>query len=404
MKSILTIAALTVLLGGVAVATLQGANNGDLTQGAFPNRVPHSVALPTGSQGIDQRVTELSADLLLPKDADIDFKNGETGQDLYRDNGTMQHREVYYKQLPGKPKQLKWQASIGLDGVTYMDDTAFWPDGSRQRVGNRQADGSYLILTYFAGGQTEQSRSIIGADGKGLFQRIVRDNGKLAYLGQKTKDGIEETTYSEDGHKLKYSMRNFSTKRKTEFYPNSDDPKSDIIEDSFNYTTISYAPGGKIIEKYLVQNSSLTVFHYENGVPKYMQYWLRTNTAEAVKGAPSVWQLYSIAVIDDQEKEHWKLWFKTGDKVTTLVPSFTYESLDGLPTEKSHSVKVSYYTDAGCLREEIWQDAQFGKEVKKIMYPQDRGCSTIPLPADMLKPMPADAPVKKIPAPEPHEP
>ncbi|MCC7527429.1 MAG: hypothetical protein IT342_02835, partial [Candidatus Melainabacteria bacterium] len=177
LHSLVIVAAAAVLLGGVAVATLHGESNGeDLTTGAFPSRIPHIISLPDSSKGVDQQVTEMTADLLLPAYATIDFKNGDTGQDLFRGDGTTMQREVFYKQEPGQPKQLKWRASIAEDGVTYLNDQAFWQDGTRKRAGDRLPNGTYLIFTYFLGGTLENSKTILAADGSALYHRVLREN------------------------------------------------------------------------------------------------------------------------------------------------------------------------------------------------------------------------------------
>lgn len=405
LHSLLIVAAAAVLLGGVAVATLHGESDfEDLTKGAFPNRIPHTISLPDSSKGVDQRVTEMTADLLMPAYATIDFKNGDTGQDLFRADGTTMEREVFYKQEPGQPKQLKWRASIAEDGVTYLNDAAFWQDGTKKRVGDRLPNGTYLIFTYFLGGTLENSKTILAADGSALFHRVLRENGQLEYLGQKTKDGIEEKAFAQDGKPTMYNLHGMFRSRKIEYYGDSGVPKTDFLIESYQVTALYYAANGKLTQKRVFKYGGMDVFVYENGVPKYQQYWQRMNPEEAKKGAESIWQLYSVARIDTMEKEHWKLWFHTGAKVTTTVPHFSYESLDGKPTESSESVKVSNYTEAGCLKVETWQDAQFGNVTKRIEYPQDRGCSTTALPVDLMKEIPFVAPPITVPEPEPHHP
>ncbi|MCC7528428.1 MAG: hypothetical protein IT342_07900, partial [Candidatus Melainabacteria bacterium] len=268
----------------------------------------------------------------------------------------------------------------------------------------RLPNGTYLIFTYFLGGTLENSKTILAADGSALYHRVLRENGQLEYLGQKTKDGIEERAFAQDGKPTSYRLAGAYRSRKIEYYGDSGIPKTDFLIESYRVTALYYAPDGKLTQKRVFKYGGMDVFVYENGVPKYQQYWQRINPEEAKKGAESIWQLYSVARLDDMEKEHWKLWFYTGANVTTTVPHFSYESLDGKPTESSQSVKVSNYTEAGCLKVETWQDAQFGNVSKRIEYPQDRGCSTRPLPADLMKEIPFVAPPVTVPDPEPHHP
>ncbi len=402
MKSLhsLVIVAAAVLLGGVAVATMHGSDEVDLTIGAFPNRLQHTIALPESSKGVDQRVTEMTADLLNPAYASVSFANGDTGQDLFRPDGTMSEREVYYKQLPGQTRQLKWRASIAEDGVTYMDDAAFWQDGTRKRVGDRLPDGTYQIFTYFLGGTVENAKTILAVDGTALYHRVLRQDGQLEYLGQKTKEGIEEQAFAEDGKPTFYRLTGTFRSRKIEYYGDTGVAKTDFLTELYQVTALYYAPDGKLTQKRVFTYGGMEVVVYENGVSTYKQYWQRINPAEAKKGAPSVFQFYSAARLDDMEMETWKVAFYTGGE----HPNYMYEALDGKPIGSSESVKVTYFTDAGCIRNEIWQKAEFGEEVKRINYPQDRGCSTRDVPAELMKEIPYVAPPVTVPDPEPYHP
>lgn len=407
MKSLIITAAAAVLLGGLAVATLSGRNSGDLNiaQGAFPQRIPHSIGLPEDSLGIDLQVSELTKDLLFPSFTERDFKNGDTGKDFFRDNGTMKERVVYYKQLDGQPLQIKWRATIAEDGVTYLEDSAFWADGSRQRIAERHADGTYEIFTYFQGGTVENTHTILAADGSAHFHRVQNELGTMLYIGEKTKEGIEEKTFAANGNPMKYSLRSMFSSRILEFYGDTGIPKLDIAMDSYTFKASYWAKDGKITEKREITFGGMKVIVFENGVAKYEQYWQRMNPFDAQKGAESMWQLYSIARVDAAEKEHWKLWFRTGDKfIGKHIPQFSYESKDGQPTVSSTLVEVRSYTDDGCLRTIVTQDAQFGNVMQRIEYPQDRGCSAPDLPLDLMKERPFTPFTNKFPQPEPHHP
>lgn len=406
MKSIIAIAAAAVLVGGVATAVLFGRSDGDLKLSAFPDRTPHSMALPNSKMGIDQTIFELSTDRLNPANASTDYKNGETGKDNFRPNGTMKDRLVFYKELPNQPKQLKWRASVAEDGITYLDDAWFWTDGSRMRVGQRQADGTYVYDTYYPGGKVVNEHTVLAVDGSALYRRVQTDRGVLLFIGQKTKDGVEEKQFAANGNPTRYVLRSMFQSHTIDYYGDTGVPKMDIASDSYSIVVIDYAPNGQPKLKHVIKYGTMEVTVYENGVSKYVQTWTRTNPAEAQKGAESIWQLYSVAAVDSSESEVWKLWFYAGNEkyVGKTIPNFKYESLDGLPLDQSHSVKVSNYTEAGCLWLEYWAKAKYGEETKRIKYDQDRGCSTIALPLDMMKPLPWTSPTKKVPDPEPHEP
>lgn len=405
MKSLIIAVAAAVLLGGVAVATLSGRDSGDqnIAQGAFPERIPHSIGLPESKLGVDNQVTTLSDDLKFPSITDRNFKNGDTGKDFFRDNGTMKERVVWYRRLPDQALQIKWRATIAEDGVTYVEDAAFYADGTRQRIGERKADGTYQIFTYFQGGKVENTHTILAADGSALLHRVQNELGKLLYFGEKTKQGIEEKSFADNGNPVKYSLRTTFSSHITEYYGDTGIPKQDVTTDSYKFTVTYWAKDGKITEKRVITFGGMQVTVYENGVAKYEQYWQRMNPFDAKKGAESVWQLYSVARLDADGKEHWKLWFRTGDHFAGKhIPQFTYESKDGLPTEASKLVEVRNYTDAGCLRMILTQDAQYGNELKRVEYPQDRGCSTVDLPIDLMKERPFKPFTDKIPDPEPH--
>lgn len=406
-KSLLTIAALALLITGAIAFGLRGNDTTeDLLAGAFPGRLPHSLGLPDSKMGINQRVTELSPDRVFPKDSTVDFKNGDTGREYYRDNGTLERIEVFYQTRPGYTQQLKWRAEFGSDGLTTVEDSAFWPDGTRKRIGQRLADETYSIVTYFQGGTVENTRSLLHADGSALYHRILSETGTLLYIGEKTKEGIEERTFAPNGNPVKYTLRKMFESKKIEYYGDTGIPKMDVAMNSYVYTAIYYAENGDITEKRKINFGGMEVTVYEAGVAKYQQYWQRMNPFDAQKGAESVWQLYSVARLDAASaQETWKLWLRTGDDFANKhIPQFSYESKDGLPTPSSKLVEVRSYTEAGCLRVIVTQDAQYGHEISRVEFPQDRGCSTLDLPLDLMKELPFTPFTDKIPEPEPHAP
>lgn len=405
MKNLIVIATAALAIAGAAVIALNGRSTDipDLTAGAFPERLPHSLALPDSKEGINLRVTELSPDRIFPKDASVDFKNGDTGREYHRDDGTLERIEVFYSTLPDRALQLKWRAIIAGDGVTYVSDSAFWADGTRKRVGERLADGSYSIVTYFQDGTMENEHTLLAADGSALYHRVMTEKGVLLYIGEKTKKGIEEKTFAENGNPVKYFSHSMFSSHRIEYYGDTGKPRLDVNMESTKFTVVYFGPDGKPTQKRVISFGGMDVFVYVNGVPKYQQFWQRMNPFDAKKGAESVWQLYSVARIDANEKPYWKLWFYTGARYAGKnIPNFSYESKDGLPTENSKLVEVNTYSEAGCLKVKILQDAQYGNAIEKTAFPQDRGCSTLTLPLDLMKEIPDPAPIKKLPEPEPH--
>ncbi len=405
MKSLLTIAAAALLIAGASALFTGGhtSNTADLRAGAFPERLPHSLELPDSKMGIDLRVTELSPDRLFPKDADVNFKNGDTGREYHRDDGTLERIEVFYSTLPDRALQLKWRATIAVDGVTYTSDTAFWPDGTRKRLGERGADGTYSIVTYFQDGTTENERTLLAADGSALYHRITSDKGVVLYVGEKRKQDIEEKTFAENGNPVKYHLHSMFSSHKIEYYGDTGKPRLDVNLETTRFTVIHYAPDGKPTQKRVIDFGGVNVFVYENGVPKYQQYWQRLNPHEAKKGAESQWQLYSVARIDASERPYWKLWFYTGSKYAgKTIPYFMYVSKDGLPTEISKLVEVTNFHDDGCMWMRTLSESQYGKAIQQTKFPEDRGCSTLPLPLDLMKEVKDPAPITKVPEPEPH--
>ncbi len=405
-KSLLTIAALALLVAGAVAVSWRGNDTTeDLLAGAFPGRLAHTIGLPDSKAGINQRVTELSPDRVFPKDSTVDFSNGDTGREYHRDDGTLERIEVFYQTRPGYTHQLKWRAEFGSDGLTTVEDSAFWEDGTRKRIGQLLADNTYSIVTYFKGGAVENTRSLLNADGSALYHRIQSETGTLLYIGEKTKQGIEEKTFAPNGKPVKYSLRKMFESRKIDYYGDTGIAKMDVTMDSYLHTAIYYAPDGKKTEQRMIGFAGMKVTVYEGGVATYEQYWQRMNPFDVQKGAESVWQLYSVARIDDAEQSHWKLWFRTGaDYVGKHTPYFIYESKDGKPTSSSSLVEVTSFNEQGCIFHKVLQDAQYGNAITTTKFPTDRGCSTITLPLDLMEELPFTPFTNKIPEPEPHAP
>ena len=200
MKRILTI--LGVLVAVFAIGTFVYTSLPQDWSVAYPGKTKVRVNAPPASTGEDIRyVTYPSKDSTVPEEVQIEYKTGVTGYIFYRDDGTIRETTEYWPAAEGTTqRQLKSGSLRTDDGANFLSDKSFRKDGTREREGQRLADGTYQIDFYFANGTQLERHQLVSAAGKPLIEQVYRDNGALKGFTQVDATGkMTITTYYADG-------------------------------------------------------------------------------------------------------------------------------------------------------------------------------------------------------------
>jgi len=203
MKRLLTVlGVLVAVFATITVGTLVYTNLPESWSVPFPGKTKVRVHAPPAAQGEEIRfITYASKDSNTPEEIQIEYKNGVTGYEFYRADGTLRETTEYWPLAKGAGQRvLKSGSTRSDDGTMFMSDRSFRPDGSREREGKRLEDGSYQIDFFFADGSTLERHQLVGKDGKPLLEQVYRDNGVLKGFTQVDATGkMTITTYFADG-------------------------------------------------------------------------------------------------------------------------------------------------------------------------------------------------------------
>lgn len=180
----------------------------DLT-GAFPDKTAERISLkaPASGEAVTYK-TFPDANAVIPTTARSELLNGDTNQIGYNLSGLEVTSKVYYpERIPGAPRQLRFTSVKTPDGLNFVADESYRPDGTRLRKGVRLADGNYQIDLYFADGISLFKHQVVTADLKAVYEKVNFPSGKVQSITQINPDqsGTVATFY-EDGKRNSESV------------------------------------------------------------------------------------------------------------------------------------------------------------------------------------------------------
>ncbi len=189
--------------------------------GPYPSRVPTSVLLPNSDHnvriGYDCYVDQVKVETRL------EYKNGMREFIRYRPDRTVSERTKHWSTVNGDLGIVQSHATYAADGVTFTAHEVYRGDGTLERIGVSDRDGSYTARFFFEDGisverlrrfnklkefvsETQYRRDgselaviVVAMDGLELGVTLYAPDGKKTAIFYRTKMGEKGYVYAEDG-------------------------------------------------------------------------------------------------------------------------------------------------------------------------------------------------------------
>ena len=336
-------AALTLVVLGV-IAGHSFLNRSPLDRN-FPVQRQTRVLLPTASESV--RVMHYYDDRTTPKDGVEFYADGSEAHYWFRRDGTLSHADVVGKaDDSGKRPKLR-VTSMAADGVTFVSDDEWYPDGNVKKQVALEPDGVTMTRVYFYdNGQTERNE-VIKRDGKlwTLFtQYAFREDGSRQRTFTTDNGVVLDTTFLPS--ELPSVVKRLDTKSDTyteKWYHDDGRTLSRKVDQDSSGTAVSiYRADGTVAQSYHWYGPvkagmlELTVFD-EHGRKSIAQTWFFNQEG--------LW-LRAVDVFDAAGHGHHQFLFDQGKgPVGRIERETTYQS----PVDYSGARTVRSYRDDGTL-------------------------------------------------------
>ncbi|MBC7996907.1 MAG: hypothetical protein IAF58_03125 [Leptolyngbya sp.] len=203
MKKLFFVALLAAIIGALVTTFFAPTHySAQDLRSIFPDKTAERISLKAPASG--EAVTFKSytnADAVIPTTARTELTNGDTNQIAYNPNGLELTSKIYYpERIPGAPRQLRFASVRTPDGLNFVSDQTYRPDGTTLRKGGRLADGNYQIDLYFADGISLYKHQIVTADLKAVFEKVNFPSGAVQSITKMNPDQSGTVmTFYEDG-------------------------------------------------------------------------------------------------------------------------------------------------------------------------------------------------------------
>lgn len=280
-----------------------------------------------------------------------------------------------------------------MDGVTYLTDIAYFPDGKKQRSGMLRTDKSYQIITFYEDGLHVHMHELVSAKGEPLFQSILRLDGSVQQMASQNEKSFDVTNYDEQSRAIKTVATAKYWTRETTYHADGKTVKTDFLMESYKTTASYFAENGLITQKREFENWRMTATFFENGVPSYRQTWRLLNK-DAVK--PEQVRNYSLteaAVLDANGKPTWRVIFNWTTGKPTMIEIGMSKASEDLVSE----VTRKWYDADGYLELLLIKKGEYGPEISRQEYTPADGILPDEIPAYLKEPVPFEVPPIPVP-------
>lgn len=394
-RASITLAAVVLAIAGAMA--LFSSQPVTMTGDVFPDRTGIGIALPDAKHAVEQRVTEYQEDLLTPKTTTLLYSNGELGIDHHRIDGSIESRELFYPEKADGTRQLKAQATIGTDGVTYLTDVAYYPDGKKQRDGMLRTDRSYQIISFYEDGLHVYMYELVGQKGDPLFQSILRIDGSVEQMAQQGEKSFDVTTYTADSKAIKTVRKAAYWTRETTYHEDGKTPKTDFLMESYKTTASYYEPNGKPLQVREFTNWQMIATFYKDGVPSYKQTWRLLNKDAVKPEQERNYRLTGAAVLDAEGRATWRVVLNEQTQLPTMI-----EIGGGQASHDMISpVTRKWYDKDGYLETVLVKKGEYGPEISRTKYTPADEIRPDEVPAHLREEVPFEVPPIPVPPQEP---
>lgn len=168
--------------------------------GGWPNKPPHRVVLKPFEAGEKIRFATYWPDGMTVKEYQIEYQNGLTTYQEFRQDGTLAAMKEEFPQdtaSPSLPRQTKSLRFFSDDGKMVVLRTEFRPDGTTEIKGVRLANGMAEQLYFDLTGLAPVRYQVLSKEGKELHSQAIV--GGVVPKSRPVDDGLEITTNRPNG-------------------------------------------------------------------------------------------------------------------------------------------------------------------------------------------------------------
>lgn len=261
----------------------------DIAQTDFPSQLRTKVELlrSRDNKGGRVRVVILNEDKTKVTGAEVEYENGVTEIEEYREDGSLREVTGFY---PADGKSTKRMPSRNVlfdkDGKTVLFERLSRPDGTTESFNRSRSDGGFEAETFYPDGKTTKTRKVFSSSKDVMLEESYRANGKLETQRRKLSYYEYETVeFRENGTRLSSTTSGTSRWSPVEKIVFADDGV--MVEQKIRYTSYSVEveyrrTDGTLAEKrsYSSYGSCTVTVYGADGKPQFRQEWRGTPATE----------------------------------------------------------------------------------------------------------------------------
>lgn len=376
----------------------------DISQTQFPQDLRTKVELARARDGKSGkvRVVHLTEDKTKIVGAEIEYPDGVTEFEYYREDGSLREISGFYPPADGNEKNRKPKRTVlfDADGKTVLFERINRADGSVEMLNRSRSDGGTETETFYEDGRTTRTRKIMTRYRDVVLEETYRASGKLETSTRKLNySEYEVIEYRENGTRLSATIRGTSKWSPVEKIVFGHD--GIMVEMKIRYTSYSVEveyrrSDGTIAEKRNYSSyGSVTVTTYgADGKPQYRQEWRGSPPSGDWTDASN----YKLRTIEELKPDG-----SVARDIELYDDGKTVKKLRIRDGVNYYSGTYKYFRPDGTLeKEEIKEDYNKVKESKEFQ-PEDDIRETVPDEYFRFSPRPRPKLLSQMPTAQPYQ-
>lgn len=256
----------------------------DISQTEFPSHLRTKVELlrARDNKGGRVRVVILNEDKTKVVGAEVEYENGVTEFEEYREDGSLRELTGFYPLSPDGQSTKRIPSRSVLfdkDGKTVLFERLSRTDGTTESLNRSRSDGGFETETFYPDGKTTKTRKLVNAYKDVVLEETYRSNGKLETQRRKMAYSEYETTeFRSDGTRLSVTTGGANRWSPVDKVIFAEDGV--MVEQKIRYTGYSVdveyrRTDGTLAEKrhYTSYGSCTVTVYGTDGKPQFRQEW-----------------------------------------------------------------------------------------------------------------------------------
>jgi len=202
MKRLIVVAVLAALTGaGISHMFLSRPETAaELLTNATPDKLRTRVTLkaPQSGEVIGYKVYP-TVDAVIAEKLQTELNNGNVEHTDFYPNGIIKSSAEFYPAQNGAERQLRYATERAPDG-SFVSDQSFRLNGTKIRIGKRQADGLYEIYLFHEDGVAVWKHQLVAGQKEPVFEEgFYRSGAQQSITRMNTDNSGQVKTFYEDG-------------------------------------------------------------------------------------------------------------------------------------------------------------------------------------------------------------